>query len=86
MAFSFLIAIFALHLEIFAGIMTDFKWKSSTNDELPSDRQDVLISINGIYYAAVYDAPGKRFVLKYEIGVSFPVNSSVIYWKELTPP
>lgn len=65
--------------------MKDFQWKNSTSDEPPSDKQDVLISVNGIYYTAVYDKSGKRFVLKYEIGISFPAGS-IIYWKELTPP
>lgn len=77
--------IFATNL-IYPENMTEFKWKNSLNDTLPSDGHDVLISVNGVYYAAVYDAKAKRFVLKYELGISFPVGASVIYWKELTPP
>ena len=66
--------------------MSETNWKNTLNDELPSDKQDVIISVNGIYYTAVYDAAGKRFTLKYEVGVFFAVKNASIYWKMLTPP
>lgn len=66
--------------------MTITNWKNTLNDELPSDKQDLIVSVDGVYYMAVYDAAGQRFTLKYEIGAFFSVENTSIYWKELTPP
>ncbi len=66
--------------------MTEIEWKNTLNDQLPIDKQDVLISVNGIYYTAVYDRLNRKFVLKYEVGVFFPVENKSIYWKEISPP
>jgi hypothetical protein len=67
-------------------IMSEIKWKNTLNDDLPPHNQDVLISSDGIYYTATYDAVEMRFKLKYEIGKFFPVKNAVIYWKPLSPP
>jgi hypothetical protein len=62
------------------------KWKNTNKDQLPLDNQDVLISVDGIYYTAVYTATEKGFKLKYELGKFFLVENTAIYWKVLTPP
>ena len=61
------------------------KWKNTSKDELPKNVQDVLISVDGVYYTAIYDAIEKGFKLKNELKF-FPVKNTIIYWKAIYPP
>jgi hypothetical protein len=58
-------------------------WKNVIKDEVPSDKQEVLIAVKGIYYPATYIASQNGFRL--HISDKFiPIkNSSIIYWAEL---
>lgn len=62
------------------------EWKNTCKGELPKNNQDVIISVDGIYFTAIYSAVEKGFKLKYELGKFFLVENAVIYWKALTPP
>jgi hypothetical protein len=62
------------------------KWKNARKDGAPSSNRDILISVDGIYYTAMYDSFEDVFKLKYELGKIFQIKNSVIYWMELLPP
>lgn len=63
------------------------KWNNSRRDPLPSDQQEVLISVNGIYYIAHYDHADGHFRVK--LGptkgeeIIFQKTEHQIYWTQL---
>jgi hypothetical protein len=62
------------------------KWFNADRDHLPSHEQEVLISVNGIYYMAYYDSTIKAFRLKEEPSDYFQVGGHYIYWTSLSDP
>jgi hypothetical protein len=60
------------------------KWNNAQRDELPGDQEQVLISVNGVYYIAVYDATERKFRLRDEWESSFAADDYLIYWTEFT--
>jgi hypothetical protein len=46
---------------IFGEVMN---WKNAIKDETPLDKEEVHISINGIYNVAIYDISTKSFKVK----------------------
>jgi hypothetical protein len=62
------------------------KWKNVHLDGVPNDKQEVLISANGIYHLAVYDATYRVFKLHEHIGKIFPIEgAAMLYWLRLEP-
>lgn len=62
------------------------KWNNTNTDGPPEDEQDVLISVNGIYYDAVYDKKNNLYKTTRYSAVSFDPRHHVIYWCKFTPP
>ena len=60
-------------------------WKNALKDELPNNEQEVLISVRGIYYVAIYKAPLKGFEISEHDGF-IPLNNAQIYWTEIKVP
>lgn len=60
-------------------------WKNASKDGLPANSQEVLISVNGINYVAIYNSTGNNFKIKHKEGV-FLINENDIYWAEISVP
>jgi hypothetical protein len=62
-------------------------WKNSTIDELPKHSEEVLISVNGVNYIAIYNAVQKGFELRETKNLFLIENKEpIIYWKEIITP
>jgi hypothetical protein len=59
------------------------KWHHAKKDKLPTDRQEVVISVGGIYRIAHFDADRKIFNLKHHPATEFKVKDHDIYWHEI---
>jgi hypothetical protein len=62
------------------------KWFNASKDSLPRHEQEVLISVNGIYYVAHYDSTANAFRLKDQPSDYFQIGEYVIYWTALGDP
>jgi hypothetical protein len=60
------------------------KWYNAQRDELPSDGQQVLVSVNGVYYITVFDEKEKKFRLRDQQQTFFHADEYLIYWTEFT--
>jgi|GEM_PF-3048367 len=62
-------------------------WKNSTIDELPQHGEEVLISVNGVNYIAVYNAAKMGFEVRQTKNLfSIENKDPIIYWKKITTP
>ena len=62
-------------------------WKNSTIDELPQHGEEVLISVNGVNYIAVYNAAQMGFEVRQTKKLFLVENKDpIIYWKKITTP
>ena len=56
-------------------------WKNTEKDELPEDMEEVLISVDGVYYISTYHAQKKTFTVENELQETFfKVGERQIYW------
>jgi hypothetical protein len=62
------------------------KWNNAGRDKPLKDRQKVLISVNGIYYDAVYDAQENTYLPVKFSRIVFSPKEHQIYWTNLTSP
>ncbi len=63
------------------------KWFNAQRDELPHPDQQVLISVNGVYYICRFDASNRRFIIKEEDKNSvFAIDDYLIYWTHFEDP
>jgi hypothetical protein len=62
------------------------KWKNTLKDKPPEHNQEVLISVDGVYYIAIYDDKEKVFRVQYKKLLIFPANNHLIYWTEFYDP
>jgi hypothetical protein len=63
------------------------KWKNARNDGPPRDKEQVLISVEGVYYIAVYDAQDRSFkVYDHLESFRFHIDKQAIYWTVFTDP
>ncbi len=62
------------------------KWFNSQNEKLPSDKQLVLLSVNGIYYEAVFQEKGNLFVCSKHENITFSPKFDVFFWTSFTVP
>ena len=60
-------------------------WKNVLKDELPSDNQEVLISVSGINYIAIYKERMHGFEIDDHEGF-IPIKNVTIYWTEISDP
>jgi hypothetical protein len=61
-------------------------WKNALKDELPKNKQEVLISVSGINYVAFYVAELNGFEISEGDGF-IPLKKDVtIYWTEISNP
>ena len=60
-------------------------WKNAA-DHQPKDNQSVLISVNGIYYDAIYKKDKDLYKPKKFDLLQFPVKIFTVYWREVDPP
>ena len=59
------------------------KWKSPGRESLPEDKQEVLISVEGVYYVAVFDAVKTLFRVEEELKETvFRPEDQRIFWSE----
>jgi len=58
------------------------KWKNASKDMLPWDKQQVLVSVKGVYYITVYHTGKNRFELRDDPANYFAPDSDTIYWTE----
>ena len=64
-----------------------WKWKNALTDGLPKDKQQVVISVDGINYIAEYSGPGNLFTVQLEIPEKiFSTRKDTVYWIEFLPP
>ncbi|PBQ30490.1 hypothetical protein CNR22_01470 [Sphingobacteriaceae bacterium] len=63
------------------------KWRNTRLDKLPKDKQEVLLSKDGINYVAVYTEKGKFFSFD-EKGKEKIIrsNEEQLYWTEYSRP
>jgi hypothetical protein len=61
-------------------------WKNARIDKPPQHGQTILISADGVYYIAVYDAEYSVYRLTEEPGTCFDNENNQIYWMEFTTP
>jgi hypothetical protein len=57
-------------------------WKNAKKDDLPENKQEVHISVEGITYVATYDSSEKRFIVR-SIDKNFGINDDAIYWRKI---
>lgn len=62
------------------------KWKNAKHDDLPANKQEVLITVDGINYIATYHAGKKEFHLNNNPGAYFTAVKKTIYWMEIISP
>ena len=63
------------------------RWNNAQKDKLPEEGQQVLISVNGIYYICAYDAGERAFKIRDESRETvFTVDDYLIYWTEFVDP
>ena len=62
------------------------KWYNAEKDELPSHNEEVLISVNGVYYITVYNRTEDHFYLKEQPDTFFSVGHVPIYWTQFENP
>ena len=66
------------------------KWHNTRLDKLPKDRQEVLISVEGINYVAVYDANTKVFTVSADQTgrkeKKYKADLHGLYWTEYKRP
>ena len=56
-------------------------WKNTALDNFPEHEQNVLISVEGVYYMTIYDANQKVFRLTDDLNSTFdPAEFQSIYW------
>jgi hypothetical protein len=60
-------------------------WKNATKDGLPQNKQEVLITVDGVNYVAMYNALKNLF--ETTTGTKFKIpDENAIYWQEITKP
>jgi hypothetical protein len=57
-------------------------WKNAKKDDLPENKQEVHISVDGVTYVAIYDSSEKRFNVK-SIDKDFEITDDIIYWRKI---
>jgi hypothetical protein len=63
------------------------KWYSTRLDKPPKDKQEVLISTEGVNMIAIYDANRKCFVVEGKTKAkNFKADETRLYWTEYTRP
>jgi hypothetical protein len=62
------------------------KWNSTQRDKLPKDAQEVLISVEGINYVAVYNKEKDIFTVTIPKKITYKASDSLIYWTEYSRP
>jgi hypothetical protein len=63
------------------------KWNNALKDNLPPHQEEVLISVNGIYYYGIFHADKKAFEAELELEKQqFKVGEHVIYWTSVQKP
>jgi hypothetical protein len=62
------------------------KWKNALIEKPPQNDQEVLISVDGVYYIARYDAFQNVFKLRDSPEVHFSSDNNLVYWTEYTDP
>jgi hypothetical protein len=65
---------------------TIMQWYNAQRDTLPEDGQTVLISVNGVYYIALFDKVGNSFALKDRPELRFNADEYLIYWTDFVDP
>jgi hypothetical protein len=62
-------------------------WKNVSRDKSPDDGQQVLLSVDGVYYLTIYHKPSNTYQLKDQAGQFFsPGESPAMYWLEIEDP
>lgn len=62
------------------------KWYNADKDRLPQNGEEVLTSVEGIYYISIYDETVKGFRLKDEPSQLFVIGEQHIYWAGISNP
>jgi hypothetical protein len=59
------------------------RWYNADMDSLPLNGSEVLASVNGVYYLAIYDENIRAFRLKDQPEEYFAIGEQLIYWSGL---
>ena len=63
------------------------KWKNAFSDGLPSDKQEVLISVSGSNFIAVYNHIQNEFQIKNtKKFIRISPSNSTVFWAEILDP
>jgi hypothetical protein len=62
-------------------------WKNALTDGGPHDKDQVLISVDGVYYIAIYYDSDKSFKVYENLKtIRFEVEKHTIYWTDFNDP
>jgi hypothetical protein len=64
----------------------NMNWNNASVDALPADGQEVLMSVDGVYYIGIYKSHEQIFKLKDQPDQHFKLTEYRIYWTEFTNP
>jgi len=65
----------------------NWKWKNALTDGLPKDKQQVLISVDGVNYVAEFSESDGTFNIPLEgKEKKFSSVKNTVYWIEFIPP
>lgn len=62
------------------------KWRNVAKDKFPRDKQEVLLSLDGVNLVATFDEKNRVFRLHHDRESVIPVNKNVFYWTEHPKP
>jgi hypothetical protein len=63
------------------------RWFNAQKDKLPDDGQQVLISVNGVYYICIFNAGERFFAIEDQAReTTFNIDDYLIYWTEFVDP
>jgi hypothetical protein len=61
-------------------------WLNAKVDGSPNHNEEVIISVEGVYHVAVYNAKNKAYISAKNKKQSFKASEENIYWAKITPP
>ena len=58
-------------------------WNNASLDQLPADKAEVIISVNGVNHLSVFSARSSSFRTKSGLtSLTYKTAEHIIYWKE----
>jgi hypothetical protein len=61
---------------------TETEWHNAKLDGLPCNNQQVLISVDGIYYDAIFYGDKNKFITSSNPKRAFQAEEKLLYWRD----